>query len=106
MLKYLLNSTAKIIFIVVVFAVLVVLNLYVWRKDNAQEQQIVSLQKQLHAQQQENAIISQLNNELKQKIDSLRQGSLEMIEEEARNGFGMVGEGETFYHFKDKKEQP
>lgn len=103
MLKKLLNSTAKVMMIILAFLVLLVLNFYVWRKDHSQEAEIKALQKQLTIQQQENTVLSESNTELRQKIDSLKQGSMEMIEEEARNGFGMVGEGETYYHFEDKK---
>ncbi len=103
MFKKLLNSTAKITFFIVALIVLLMLNFYMWNKDRIQEIEIRELQEQLVQQQQENDVLAQSNDELHQKIDSLKQGSREMIEEEARNGFGMVGEGETFYHFEDKK---
>lgn len=103
MFKQLLNSTAKFMLIILALVLLVVFNLYIWKKDHDQEIKIKALQKQLTGQQQENAMLAESNTELRQKIDSLKQGSMEMIEEEARNGFGMVGEGETFYHFEDKK---
>lgn len=102
MFKNALNSTVKFIVIIVALIVLVALNFYLWQKDHTQEREIIGLQEELALQQQENAKISRVNSDLKKKIDSLKQGSLEMIEEEARNGFGMVGEGETFYHFQDK----
>ncbi len=105
MFKKLLNSTAKVTLFIIAFIVLIVLNFYTWNKDHKQEAEIKELQAQLIQQQQENSVLSQSNTELRQKIDSLKQGSTEMIEEEARNGFGMVGEGETFYYFEDKKSQ-
>ncbi|PID66398.1 MAG: cell division protein FtsB [Gammaproteobacteria bacterium] len=103
MFKKILNSTLRLTLVIIALAVLVVLNFYVWNKDHQQEEQIQALQKQLAIQRQENNVLSQSNTELRQKIDSLKQGSTEMIEEEARSGFGMVGEGETFYHFEGKK---
>ncbi len=105
MFKNMLNSTVRFVLIMVALAVLIVLNFYVWKKDHAQEIEIKALQQQLSIQQQENTVLSRSNSELREKIDSLKQGSMEMIEEEARNGFGMVGEGETFYHFEDRKPQ-
>lgn len=105
MLKKLFNSTARVVIILVLLVVLVVLNLHMWNKDHKQEQLIINLQKELTLQQQENAKIAQVNKDLHQKIDSLKQGSREMIEEEARNSFNMVGPGETFYHFEDKGTQ-
>ncbi len=105
MFKNILNSTVKFMLIMAALAVLIVLNFYVWKKDHEQETEIKALQKQLTLQQQENTVLSRSNIELREKINRLKQGSMEMIEEEARNGFGMVGEGETFYHFEDRKPQ-
>ncbi|PIE42280.1 MAG: cell division protein FtsB [Gammaproteobacteria bacterium] len=104
MLKNLVNSTAKLVIVILVFALLVFLNIYVWKKDRRQEQEIIDLQKELSIQQTENEKIAQINRDLRQKIDSLKQGSKEMIEEEARNGFGMVGEGETFFHLEEPEK--
>lgn len=110
MLKQLLNSTAKMVIIVALFAILLVLNFYMWSKDRDQEREIVDLQKELQHQHEENEKISRVNEDLKNKIKSLKLGKNEMIEEEARGGFGMVGKGETFYHFESKadkqKEKP
>lgn len=107
MFEYLVNSTAKVTLVILAFIILIVLNLFIWKKDHDQEREIISLQKELLIQQQENAAIAQSNAQLRQKINSLKQGSMEMIEEEARSGFGMVGEGETYFHFEDKpKPEP
>lgn len=89
----------------VAFVVLLVLNFKLWKKDYLQEQEIRALQQELVIQQEENQRVAISNHELKQKIDSLKRGGYEMIEEEARHGFGMVGKGETFYHFKEKEGQ-
>lgn len=103
MLKNLLNSTAKIALAIVAFIVLIMLNFKLWQKDHTQEQEIRALQKELILQQEENEKIASTNDDLRKKIDSLKRGGYEMIEEEARNGFGMVGKGETFYHFGDEE---
>lgn len=103
MLKNILGSTAKIIFVLVAFVVLLILNWKMWSKDQEQEKTIVNLQKELVIQQQENAKMIGSNAQLRRRIDSLKRGSVEMIEEEARDNFGMVGEGETFYDFKSSK---
>lgn len=99
MLKKLFNSTAKFVLILVAFALLVVLNYRVWKKDYVQEQKIQGLQQNLQMQQTENAKMVETNAELRRRIDSLKRGGVEMIEEEARDNFGMVREGETFYDF-------
>lgn len=69
-------------------------------KDRTQEETIKALQKELLVQQKINKEIRITNDNLHRRIDSLKQGSVEMIEEEARNKFNMVGEGETFIDFK------
>ncbi len=104
MLKNIINSTAKLIVVSLALILLISLNFYMWKKDRMHEQTIINLQNELVLQQQENANIALINDKLKRKINSLKQGSLEMIEEEARSGFGMVGEGETFFHFENKKQ--
>lgn len=106
MLHNLLNSTAKATFFILAFIVLIILNFYIWKKDLNHETQIINLQKELTLLQQENEKIAKVNQDLKQKIESLKIGSLEMIEEKARNGFGMVSEGETYYHLNEEKDNP
>ena len=106
MLRKFINSVAKITSILIIFVVLLILNFRLWKKDHHQENEVIGLQKELSLQQKENATMSGVNNNLKQKIDSLKQGSMEMIEEEARNNFGMVGEGETYYRFEEKTPPP
>ncbi len=103
-IKNLFSSTARVVFFITVFVALLVLNYQVWKKDAQQEQNIVALQKELQIQRQENNKTAMINKDLKQKIESLKQGSVDMIEEEARSDFGMVGEGETFIHFDSKKK--
>lgn len=99
MLKKFLNSTAKWVFILAAFTVLVVLNYRVWKKDYTQEQTIQGLQQDLQVQQAENAKMLATNAELRRRINSLKRGSVEMVEEEARNKFGMVRDGETYFNF-------
>lgn len=102
MIKKWLNSTLKLVVILALFAVLLLLNFKVWKKDHQQEKAIKALQKELHIQQQENAEIAKTNMDLQEKIASLKRGSYEMIEEEARNNWGMVGEDETYYHLEEE----
>ncbi|PID63554.1 MAG: cell division protein FtsB [Gammaproteobacteria bacterium] len=104
-LKDFLTSTVKFVLIAIAFVVLLVLNWRIWNKDIQQEQTIMGLQQQLIIQQKENMTMAETNAELRTRIDSLKRGSVEMIEEEARDNFGMVGEGETFYDF-DPKSSP
>lgn len=78
---------------------LVVLNYRVWKKDYTQEQTIQGLQQDLQVQQAENAKMLATNAELRRRINSLKRGSVEMVEEEARNKFGMVRDGETYFNF-------
>lgn len=101
-MKKWLNATLKGTTILVLFVILLVLNFTVWQKDRAQEVAIKALQEELKIQQQENAVIAEMNADLKEKINSLKRGSYEMIEEEARNNWGMVGEDETFYHLEEQ----
>lgn len=75
-----------------------------WVKDRDQERLIQDLQIEQQIQLQENAKMSQINNALRQRIESLKLGSVEMIEEEARDGFGMVREGEIYYNFKSIRD--
>lgn len=107
-LKTLLSSTAKFTLITIIFIGLVALNWKMWSKDRDQEQKIRELQKELLIQQQENAKMNSSNAKLRQRINSLKRGSVEMIEEKARDNFSMVSEGETFFDFQatsDKKKQ-
>lgn len=107
-MKRLLKTSIGFSLFVLSLGVLVVANYHVWKQDQVYEQEIRDLQQQLSLQQQENEKIADINDRLKQKIESLKLGSYEMIEEEARTGFGMVGEDETFFHFKqpDSDEPP
>ncbi|MBS9777338.1 MAG: septum formation initiator family protein [Gammaproteobacteria bacterium] len=105
MLKKFFNSVTTFILLLAAFIALVMLNFVMWNKDLKQEKTITSLHNELKIQMEENAKIAETNEKLRRKIQSLKQGSLEMIEEEARSGFGMVGKGETYYHFKTKPKQ-
>lgn len=105
MLKDFIVSTTKFILTVTAIVVLLILNLKMWSKDREQEETIQNLQKELVIQQQKNHEIYETNEKLHQRIDSLRRGSVEMIEEEARDKFNMIGEGETFIDFEPASEQ-
>ncbi len=98
-LKKAFTSTVKLTFILTAFVVLLVLNWKMWKKDYQQEQTIIGLQEQLLIQQREHVNMTETNAKLRSRISSLKRGSIEMLEEEARDNFGMVKEGETFYDF-------
>lgn len=102
MIKQLFSSTLRIAIILALFVLLLVLNYHVWKKDHQQEKVIKELQHELQIQQQENVEIAKTNADLKDKITSLERGRSEMIEEEARKNWGMVGEDETFFHLEEK----
>lgn len=105
MLKDFIASTAKLILILTATVVLLVLNWNMWSKDREQEDSIQNLQKELLIQRQENQKMRETNDKLHRRIDSLKRGSVEMIEEEARDKFGMVGEGETFIDFESSPKE-
>lgn len=56
----------------------------------------LDMQREVAAQQAQNAKLTQRNKLLKADIDDLSTG-LEAIEERARNELGLIKEGETFY---------
>ncbi len=97
--KKALMTTVKFVLMLVAFVGLLILNWNTWKKDYQQEQTIISLQEQLLIQQREHVDIKETNAKLRSRINSLKRGSIEMLEEEARDSFGMVKEGETFYDF-------
>ncbi len=99
MMKSVLASTAKFVLIIAAFVALLVLNWKVWVKDRDNERLIQDLQTEHKIQLEENAKMQATNAELRRRIDSLKRGSVEMIEEEARDTFGMVGEDETYFDF-------
>ncbi len=104
MFKKYLTETLKYLFTIVVIIALVVLNWNMWSKEREQVKTIESLKRQLITQKQENTEMKTMNDDLRRRIDSLKRGSVEMIEEEARDNFGMVGEGETFFEFKGRNK--
>ncbi len=105
MFKTILSSTTRIVLLIIAFIALIILNWNMWSKWKANNDYIRDLQKQLVIQQQENNVMQEANTELRRRIDSLKRGSVDMIEEEARNNFGMVGEGETFFDFKSSTDE-
>lgn len=107
MLKTAFTYTIKYLLIISAFVILLILNWRMWVKDREQEHLIQGLQIERQLQLQENAKMRTINADLRRRIESLKRGSVEMIEEEARDNFGMVGEGETYFDFKssiDKKQ--
>lgn len=91
--------------ILAAFVLLIILNIKVWKKDYDKEQQISLLQQELAYQQEENEKVKAINDDLKLKINSLTKGSNEMLEEKAREDFGMVREDETFYYYNEDEDK-
>ncbi len=103
-MKSILLGLGKYSIIAVLFIALLVLNYYVWSKDREQEKQIKQLQMELSSQLEENSKVKSINEGLRGKITSLKTGSHETIEEEARKGFGMVRDDETYYFLDEEKD--
>lgn len=57
---------------------------------------VVSLKREMAAQQQRNQSLQQRNQRLQAEIHDLKNG-LRGIEERARNDLGLIREGETFF---------
>lgn len=91
--------------ILIAFVLLIVVNIKVWKKDHDKEKQISVLQQQLAYQLEENSKIQSVNEDLKLKINSLTKGSNEMLEEKAREDFGMVRDNETFFYYNEDKDK-
>lgn len=60
------------------------------------------LNREIAAQQKENALLKDRNRTLEAQVNDLKQG-LEVIEGRARAELGMVKKGETFYQVIDPK---
>ena len=60
------------------------------------------LNREIAAQQKENAQLKERNQTLEAQVNDLKQG-LEVIEGRARSELGMVKKGETFYQVIDPK---
>lgn len=63
------------------------------------------LNREIAAQQKENAQLKDRNQALEAQVNDLKQG-LEVIEGRARSELGMVKKGETFYQVIDPKPAP
>lgn len=65
---------------------------------------VVSLNREIAKQKEENARLRARNRLLAAEVDALKQGK-DAIEERARNDMGMIKEGETFFMIVDETEK-
>ena len=82
-------------FIALLLVILLGLQFRLWFGD-ANIMHILSLQKQIGEQVEENERLQMRNRQLEAEVTDLKKG-LSAIEERARSDQGMVREGETFY---------
>lgn len=64
---------------------------------------VVSLNREIDKQKEENARLRERNRLLAAEVEALKQG-VDAIEERARNDMGMIKEGETFFMIVDEKD--
>ncbi len=83
-------------------ALLLGLNILLWRTDDMGVRKIRALQADIAAQVAENKALTERNKTLEAEVESLKQ-NLEAIEERARSELGMVGREETFYHLLEEE---
>ena len=62
------------------------------------------MQREVHAQQQENGRLADRNRVLEAEVADLKHG-VAAIEERARNELGMIKKGETFYQIVDENNK-
>lgn len=65
---------------------------------------VVSLNREIAKQKEENARLRERNRLLAAEVDALKQGK-DAIEERARNDMGMIKEGETFFMIVDETDK-
>lgn len=65
---------------------------------------VVSLNREIAKQKEENARLRERNRFLAAEVDALKQGK-DAIEERARNDMGMIKEGETFFMIVDETDK-
>jgi cell division protein FtsB len=90
------------ILIAVLIALLLGLNILLWRTDDMGVRKIRALQADIAAQKADNEALTERNKTLEAEVASLKQ-NLEAIEERARSELGMVGRDETFYHLLEEE---
>ena len=88
--------------IAVLIALLLGLNILLWRTDDIGVRKIRALQADFAAQKAENDALTERNKTLEAEVASLKE-NLEAIEERARSDLGMVGRDETFYHLLEEE---
>lgn len=93
------------ILIAVLIALLLFLNLVLWKFDDRGVHRMRALEAAIDAQKAENAALEERNNALEAEVKSLKEG-LDAIEERARDGMGMIRRGETFYYLLEDAPSP
>lgn len=87
----------------VLLGILVLLQYPLWLGDGGVVA-VWRLNREIAAQQKENAQLKERNQTLEAQVNDLKQG-LEVIEGRARSELGMVKKGETFYQVIDPKPE-
>lgn len=84
--------------------VLVLLQYRLWLGDGS-VREVLRLQDQITAQEEQNARLGERNRTLAAEVQDLKKG-MTAIEERARTDLGMVGKGETFYQVVAPEDSP
>jgi len=96
-MKALLKYTFTLMFAIA----LLFLNFKIWNKNSTLKMENEKLQIELKIKQEQAYTLSETNKHKKEKLDVITTSSKDIVEEKARNVFGMVGEGETYYHTEE-----
>ena len=99
------KKTVKYFFVFILLFVLVVLNIKGWRSNFKNKQEIELLRKELAKKTIRNTKAEDLNAHLQKKMEVAKQDLQPVIEEKAREDFGMIKEGETYFHFEKNESK-
>ncbi|HXH01715.1 MAG TPA: cell division protein FtsB [Candidatus Competibacteraceae bacterium] len=89
------------VLLVALLALLAFLGYLLWFNPNTGLEQVRGLERQIKAQQAENARLEERNRALEAEVKSLKE-DLDAIEERARVELGMIRQDETFYHILEQ----
>ena len=87
-----------------IIAVLVWLNYYLWATQHEKKQRIEGLQTQINLHQSENKSLADRNDALLVEVENLRSPDAYFAyEEKAREDYGMIGQNETYFVLPDSE---
>ena len=89
------------ILVAVLIALLLFLNVLLWKFDDRGLRQMRALEIAVQTQKAENAALTERNSALEAEVKSLKEG-LDAVEERARADLGMMRKGETFFHLLEE----